>query len=87
MKKSCLAGSLFLTTMDPEIFFLSVGMIGWKLAIWRLVATLFLSVAAGFITHMLIQNGRLGREILRMRKVTKVKSTREFFKNGSEFKV
>jgi uncharacterized membrane protein YraQ (UPF0718 family) len=73
--------------MDPEIFFLSVGMIGWKLAVWRLAATLFLSLAAGFITHMLIQNGRLGREILRMRKVTKVKSTREFFKNGSEFKV
>ena len=69
-------------SMDPEIFFLSVGMIGWKLAMWRLAATLFLSLAAGFITHMLIQNGWLGKEILRMRKVTKVKSTREFFKKG-----
>ena len=69
-------------SMDPEIFFLSVGMIGWKLAIWRLAATLCLSLAAGFITHMLIQNGWLGKEILRMRKVSKVPNTVEFFKNG-----
>jgi uncharacterized membrane protein YraQ (UPF0718 family) len=69
-------------SMDPEIFFLSVGMIGWKLAIWRLAATLLLSLAAGFITHMLIQNGWLDKEILRMRKVSKVQSTREFFKKG-----
>jgi uncharacterized membrane protein YraQ (UPF0718 family) len=69
-------------SMDPEIFFLSVGMIGWELAIWRLAATLLLSLAAGFITHMLIQNGWLGKEILRMRKVAKVQSTGEFFKNG-----
>ena len=68
-------------SMDPEIFFLSVGMIGWKLAIWRLAATLFLSLAAGFITHILIQNGWLGKEVLRMRKVSKVQSTIEFFKN------
>ena len=69
-------------SMDPEIFFLSVGMIGWKLAIWRLAATLFLSLAAGFITHMLIQNGWLGKEILRMREVSKVQSTTEFFKKS-----
>ena len=69
-------------SMDPEIFFLSVGMIGWKLAIWRLAATLFLSLAAGFITHMLIQNGWLGKEILRMRKVSKVQGTTEFFKKS-----
>ena len=69
-------------SMDPEIFFLSVGMIGWELAIWRLAATLFLSLAAGFITHMLIQNGWLGKEILRMRKVSSVQSTRDFFKKG-----
>ncbi len=36
-------------SMDPEIFFLSVGMIGWELAVRRLAATLVLSlgVAAG----------------------------------------
>jgi hypothetical protein len=36
--------------MDPEIFFLSVGTIGWDLAVWRLAGTLVLSLAAGFIT-------------------------------------
>jgi hypothetical protein len=37
-------------SMDPEIFFLSVGTIGWDLAVWRLAGTLVLSLAAGFIT-------------------------------------
>ena len=69
-------------SMDPEIFFLSVGMIGWELAIWRLAATLVLSLGAGFITHMLIENGWLGQQILRTRKVTKVQSTAELFKKG-----
>ena len=27
-------------SMDPEIFFLSVGTIGWNLAIWRLILSL-----------------------------------------------
>ena len=69
-------------SMDPEIFFLSVGMIGWELAIWRLAATLVLSLGAGFITHLLMQNGWLGQQILRTRKVTKVQSTAELFKKG-----
>ena len=69
-------------SMDPEIFFLSVGMIGWNLAIWRLAATLVLSLAAGFITHLLIRNGWLGTEILRRRKVTKIQGTGEFLKKG-----
>ncbi len=67
-------------SMDPEIFFLSVGLIGWELAVWRLAATLVLSLGAGFITHMLMQNGWLGKEILRTRKVAKVQSTAELFK-------
>jgi uncharacterized membrane protein YraQ (UPF0718 family) len=37
-------------TMDPEIFSLSVGILGWPLALARLVATLALSLAAGYIT-------------------------------------
>lgn len=37
-------------SMDPEIFTFSVGLIGWNLAIARLVATLLLSLAAGYIT-------------------------------------
>jgi uncharacterized membrane protein YraQ (UPF0718 family) len=74
-------------SMDPEIFFLSVGMIGWKLAIWRLAATLILSLSAGFITHMLVQNGWLGQQILRARKAPQVKSTRELLKkNWDKFK-
>jgi uncharacterized membrane protein YraQ (UPF0718 family) len=37
-------------TMDPEIFTLSVGILGWPLALMRLAATLALSLAAGYIT-------------------------------------
>jgi len=44
-------------SMDPEIFFLSVGTIGWNLAVWRLAGTLFMSLGAGFITHYLMQSG------------------------------
>jgi len=52
-------------SMDPEIFFLSVGMIGWNLAIWRLVATLVISLTAGFVTQLAIQRKWIGTEILR----------------------
>ena len=69
-------------SMDPEIFFLSVGMIGWELAIWRLAATLVLSLCAGFITHFLMQNGWLGHQILRTRKATQVKSIKELIKQS-----
>jgi uncharacterized membrane protein YraQ (UPF0718 family) len=62
-------------SMDPEIFFLSVGLIGWKLAIWRLAATLVLSLGAGFLTHAMMARGWLGRQILRTRKVTSVPGT------------
>jgi uncharacterized membrane protein YraQ (UPF0718 family) len=61
-------------SMDPEIFFLSVGMIGWKLAVWRLAAALFLSLSAGFITHVAMKRGWLGQQILRTRKATSVES-------------
>jgi uncharacterized membrane protein YraQ (UPF0718 family) len=37
-------------TMDPEIFALSVGILGWPMAAVRLGATLALSLAAGFLT-------------------------------------
>lgn len=52
-------------SMDPEAFFLSVAMLGWPLAIWRLAATLLLSLAAGFVTHLLVERGWLGATILR----------------------
>ncbi|CAB1055307.1 hypothetical protein D1BOALGB6SA_40 [Olavius sp. associated proteobacterium Delta 1] len=69
-------------SMDPEIFFLSVGMIGWELAVWRLVATLFLSFGAGLITHFVMVKGWLGQPILRSRKSTPVQSTFELIKKG-----
>jgi uncharacterized membrane protein YraQ (UPF0718 family) len=52
-------------SMDPETFFLSVAMIGWNMAVWRLVATLLLSLAAGYITHFAVTRNWLGVKILR----------------------
>ncbi len=69
-------------SMDPEIFFLSVATIGWELAVWRLGATLVLSLSAGFITHFLTQRGWLGRQILRERPATSTQSTGSLIKSG-----
>lgn len=44
-------------SMDPEIFFLSVSVLGWELAIWRLVSTFLLSLGAGIVTHFLVKSG------------------------------
>lgn len=52
-------------SMDPEIFFLSVGTIGWDLAVWRLLGTLVMSLSAGFITHALMQVGWISPDILK----------------------
>jgi len=52
-------------SMDPEIFFLSVSTLGWELAIWRLAATLIMSLGAGFAIHYIVQRGWLGKKILR----------------------
>jgi uncharacterized membrane protein YraQ (UPF0718 family) len=52
-------------SMDPEIFFLSVATLGWELAVWRLAATLLLSLGAGLVTHLVVQQGWLGPSILR----------------------
>lgn len=40
-------------TMDPEIFTLTVAMLGWPMAIARLVAALLLSLLAGWVTHLI----------------------------------
>lgn len=42
-------------SMDPEIFFLSVSVLGWKLAVWRLAATFGMSLFSGLITHYLVK--------------------------------
>jgi len=69
-------------SMDPEIFFLSVGTIGWELAVWRLVGTLVLSLSAGFITYFVVAKGWLGQNILRQKRSTSVQSTLTLLKNG-----
>jgi len=59
-------------TMDPEIFFLSVSMLGWPVAIARLASTVLLSLAAGFVTLALERRGVLGEDILRIGGPTRV---------------
>lgn len=52
-------------SMDPEIFFLSVAMVGWEIAVWRLIAALVLSFGAGYITQLAMNQRWLGDRILR----------------------
>lgn len=52
-------------TMDPEIFALSVGTLGWPLAVARLGATLALSLGAGYLTLALTRAGLLSGPVLR----------------------
>jgi uncharacterized protein len=71
-------------SMDPETFFLSVAMLGWPLAVWRLAGTLALSLAAGLITHLLVQRGWLGAQILRRDYRTQPRSSGELVRSGLE---
>jgi uncharacterized membrane protein YraQ (UPF0718 family) len=52
-------------SMDPEIFMLSVATIGWKLSVWRLVATFVISIGGGIITQLAQKNGFFGESVLR----------------------
>lgn len=52
-------------TMDPEIFALSAGFLGWPLATARLVAALLLSLGAGYLTLALTRSGVLGKVLRR----------------------
>jgi uncharacterized protein len=52
-------------SMDPEIFMLSAATVGWKLSVWRLVATFVISLSAGMITHIAQKKGYLGTSVLR----------------------
>ena len=52
-------------SMDPEVFFLSVASVGWKLSVWRLAATFVISFTAGILTHMAQKRGYFGEDILR----------------------
>jgi len=69
-------------SMDPEIFFLSVATIGWELAVWRVVATLLLSLSAGFITHAVVRQGWLGAQILRPQPSTSAPSSWKLLQQG-----
>jgi uncharacterized membrane protein YraQ (UPF0718 family) len=69
-------------SMDPEIFFLSVGTLGWQLAVWRLASTLVLSLSAGFITLAVVERGWLGRRILRADGSTETRSSWALLKSG-----
>ena len=69
-------------SMDPEIFFLSVPMLGWELAIWRLAATLCLSLSAGLLTYLMVQRGWVGQDILKTRQPTPVRSGWLLVKSG-----
>jgi uncharacterized membrane protein YraQ (UPF0718 family) len=51
--------------MDPEIFSLSVALLGWPLACARLGATLVVSLGAGVVTLALTRSGWLGDAVLR----------------------
>lgn len=51
-------------TMDPEIFVLSVALLGWPLALWRMVAALALGLAGGFLSLYLCRRGLL-RDVVR----------------------
>jgi uncharacterized membrane protein YraQ (UPF0718 family) len=69
-------------SMDPEIFFLTVGTLGWELASWRLAATLLLSLGGGFLTHFVVQRGWLGENILRKNRSTQVRTIPHIVMDG-----
>lgn len=52
-------------TMDPEIFALSVGTLGWQLALIRLGGALLLSLGAGYLTLLVQRLGLLPANLLR----------------------
>ncbi|MCP4539119.1 MAG: hypothetical protein GY832_18440 [Chloroflexi bacterium] len=68
-------------SMDPEAFFLSVSTIGWELAVWRLLATLVLSLSAGFVTHFIAERGWLGEYTLRQQQPSSAQSPWTRLKN------
>lgn len=69
-------------SMDPEIFFLSVGFLGWDLALWRFGGTFVLSLGAGLLTHFVMVRGWLGQTILRQNNLTGAFSTRRWLADG-----
>lgn len=56
--------------MDPESFFLTVGLLGSEMAIARLVATLAMGIFAGYATLYLSNKGHLNGQVLNTRTCT-----------------
>jgi uncharacterized protein len=54
-------------SMDPEIFFLSSSVIGWRLAVWRLASTFVISLLSGYITLFVTRKGFIGSDVLKER--------------------
>jgi uncharacterized membrane protein YraQ (UPF0718 family) len=52
-------------SMDPEIFLLSITALGWELSVWRLLATFIISLVSGYMTHIAVKSGFLGKELLK----------------------
>jgi hypothetical protein len=69
-------------SMDPEIFFLSVGTLGWELALWRLLGTLALSLGAGLLTHGVRRLGWLNGRILRAQQAPETRSMADLLRDG-----
>jgi uncharacterized membrane protein YraQ (UPF0718 family) len=69
-------------SMDPEIFFLSVSMLGWELALWRLLGTVALSLGAGLLTQVFVQRGWLGADILRHKQPAPERGTGQLLADG-----
>ena len=59
-------------SMDPEIFFLSTTVLGWKLSVWRLLSTFVLSLLSGYVTHIAVKSGFLGKDVLKASHVSPV---------------
>lgn len=53
-------------SMDPEVFFLSAGAVGWELAAWRLAATFVMSLGGGLVTLALERTGVLRGDLVRL---------------------
>lgn len=73
-------------TMDPEKFALTVSMLGWPLAIARMIATLILSLGAGYLTIALARGRLLGDDVLRRTAAT-TKGRLPVIAGGSDAKV
>jgi hypothetical protein len=69
-------------SMDPEMFFLSVSMLGWNMAVWRLLATFAMSITGGLITHGLVAREWVGSDILRSRPAATIPNVFQLLKTG-----